>query len=64
VGQRIFDANFQQGAGAPAVIIANASHVREVIAAVSKLRGVAQSPGSVCVEFDYQKVADAAKART
>ena len=64
VGQRIFDANFQQGAGAPAVIIANASHVREVIAAVSKLRGVAQSPGSVCVEVDYQKVADAAKART
>jgi RND superfamily putative drug exporter len=62
VGQRIFDANFNQGAGAPATIVANVGSADEVIRAVSKVPGVATSPGSVCIQVDYAKVAAAAKA--
>jgi putative drug exporter of the RND superfamily len=57
VGQKIFDASFDSGAGAPAVIIANADQKDAVIAAASKVPGVAQAPGSVCVEVDYAKIA-------
>jgi RND superfamily putative drug exporter len=57
VGQKIFDASFDSGAGAPAVIIANADQKDAVIAAASKVPGVAQTPGSVCVEADYTKLA-------
>jgi RND superfamily putative drug exporter len=56
VGQKIFDASFDSGAGAPAVIIANADQKDAVIAAASKVPGVAQTPGSVCVEVDYTKL--------
>jgi RND superfamily putative drug exporter len=59
VGQRIFDAKFNQGAGAPAVIMANITKGDEVIAVVSTVPGVATSPGSVCVEVDYAKLAAA-----
>jgi RND superfamily putative drug exporter len=62
VGQRIFDASFNQGAGAPAVIIANAGHADAVIAAVSKVAGVVPGPGSACVQVDYAKAAQAAQA--
>jgi len=57
IGQKIFDASFNQGAGAPAVIMANATHAQAVIAEVSNVHGVAQSPGSVCVEVDYARLA-------
>ncbi|WP_261553606.1 MMPL family transporter [Frankia tisae] len=57
VGQKIFDANFSQGEGAPAVIIANTEAAPAVIAAVSKVDGVATDPGAVCVEVDYAKLA-------
>ncbi|MCU1658969.1 MAG: hypothetical protein JWO57_3625, partial [Pseudonocardiales bacterium] len=57
VGQKIFDQNFSQGAGAPAVITANAAKVNAVIDAVQKVPGVAPGPGSVCVGIDYAKVA-------
>ncbi len=57
VGQKIFDAHFANGAGAPAVITAEASTINQVIAAVSAVPGVATAPGSVCVEPDYQKLA-------
>jgi putative drug exporter of the RND superfamily len=57
VGQKIFDASFDSGAGAPAVIIANVDQKDAVIAAASKVPGVAQAPGSVCVEIDYTKLA-------
>ncbi|TFE29787.1 hypothetical protein E0F15_12640 [Frankia sp. B2] len=57
VGQEIFDANFSQGQGAPAVIITNTVAAADVIAAVRKVDGVATAPGSVCVEVDYAKLA-------
>ena len=60
VGQRIFDASFNQGAGAPAVIIANATHTDAVIAAASGVAGVVQAPGSVCVQVDYAAAAQQA----
>jgi RND superfamily putative drug exporter len=57
VGQRIYDAHFPQGSGAPAQITATASTIPQVIAAVTRVPGVAQAPGSVCVEPDYAKIA-------
>src|SRR3954471_18399133 len=57
VGQRLFDASFPQGAGAPAVIATNADAVDDVIAAVSAVPGIATAPGSVCVAPDFQKLA-------
>ncbi|MGH9076192.1 MAG: MMPL family transporter [Acidimicrobiales bacterium] len=59
VGQRIFDASFPQGAGAPAVIVADVSQEGAVVAAASQVPGVLTGPGSVCVETDYAKVAQA-----
>ncbi len=61
-GQKIFDANFSQGEGAPAVIITNAAAVPAVIDAVSKIDSVATGPGAVCVEVDWAKVAELVKA--
>src|SRR6185312_10569020 len=60
VGQRLYDESFPQGAGAPAVIAANADAVDDVIAAVSAVPGVATDPGSVCVAPDFQKLAQLA----
>nr|WP_198541268.1 MMPL family transporter [Parafrankia soli] len=59
LGQEIFDAHFSQGAGAPAVIIANVDRKDEVIAAAEKVPGVSTDPGAVCVQIDYAKVARA-----
>ncbi|WP_430334635.1 MMPL family transporter [Rhodococcus sp. ACT016] len=55
-GQALYDANFDQGAGAPAVITANASSTDAVIRAASGVEGVRQGPGSVCVQVDIAKV--------
>jgi RND superfamily putative drug exporter len=57
VGQKIYDAHFDQGAGAPAVIVANVSQVGAVVAAAKSVPGVDRKPGSVCVEADYGKIA-------
>ena len=57
LGQRIFDASFPQGQGAPAVIVTDASTADAVVAAVSRVDGVARTPGSVCVAPDYAKLA-------
>jgi RND superfamily putative drug exporter len=62
VGQRIYDAKFDQGAGTPAVITANASQRDAVIAAAGKVKGVSTGPGAVCVQPDYAKLAAAVKA--
>lgn len=56
IGQELFDAKFAKGAGAPAVITTNAAAAEQVIAAVSRVEGVATEPGSVCLQVDYQKV--------
>ncbi len=58
-GQEIYDAKFDKGAGAPAVITANADKVNEVIDTASKVPGVATKPGSVCVQIDYTKLTGA-----
>jgi RND superfamily putative drug exporter len=62
VGQKIYDANFDAGAGAPTVITAKADQAAAVIAAVSKVQGVDTKPGSVCVEVDYAKIPGALKS--
>ncbi len=62
VGQRLYDAQFDKGTGAPAVITTNAAAAEQVIAAASAVPGVAAGPGSVCVQADYTKLAVAAKA--
>ena len=60
-GQKIYDAHFAQGSGAPAEITAEVSQVPAVIDAVSKVPGVATGPGAVCVEPDYAKIAALAR---
>ncbi len=57
VGQRIYDAHFAQGSGAPVEITAATGAIPEVIANVAKIPGVSTAPGSVCVEPDYAKLA-------
>ena len=56
VGQRIFDAHFAQGSGAPAVVATDAGAVDAVIAAASAVPGVARTPGAVCVAPDFAKL--------
>ncbi|MDP9117735.1 MAG: MMPL family transporter [Actinomycetota bacterium] len=63
-GQRIFDANFSAGQGAPAVITTEVGQSAAVIAAVSKISGISTTPGSVCVAVDYGKLAALAKSGT
>lgn len=61
-GQALYDAKFDKGAGAPAVITTAAGSVETVIAAASKVPGVSTKAGAVCVQPDYAKLAAAAKA--
>lgn len=56
-GEKIYEAHFAQGSGAPTQITANQSTIPQVIAAVSRVPGVSTAPGSVCVEPDYAKIA-------
>jgi RND superfamily putative drug exporter len=56
VGQRIFDAHFAQGSGAPAVVATDAGAADAVITAASAVRGVARTPGAVCVAPDFAKL--------
>lgn len=62
VGQRIYNAHFARGSGAPAQIISSVEAVPTVIDTVARIAGVASGPGSVCVAPDYAKIATAAKA--
>jgi RND superfamily putative drug exporter len=57
VGQALYDAKFDKGAGAPAVITTNASKLDDIVAVVSKVPGVSTKPGAVCVQVDYAKLA-------
>ncbi len=57
VGQRIYDAKFDKGVGAPAVITADAAAAAQVIAVASAVPGISDKPGAVCVQLDYAKVA-------
>jgi RND superfamily putative drug exporter len=59
-GQKIYNANFSVGAGAPAVVLTNASELPAVTKAVEAVSGVV--PGTVCVQLDYAKLASAIKA--
>ena len=59
LGQRIYDAHFARGSGAPAQITARVEAIPRVIAAVSAVPGVSSAPGSVCVQPDYGKLARA-----
>jgi RND superfamily putative drug exporter len=59
-GQKIYDANFGAGNGAPAQILTNASAVQAVTEAAAKVPGIV--PDQICVETDFAKVAAAAKA--
>jgi RND superfamily putative drug exporter len=56
LGQNIYDAKFNKGIGAPAVIAVNASQADQVIAVAEKVPGVQSTPGSVCVQVDYAKL--------
>ncbi|MHA3703536.1 MMPL family transporter [Jatrophihabitans sp. YIM 134969] len=59
-GQEIYNAKFDQGAGAPAIIVLNASALGAVTDAVEATDGVATDvPGAVCLQPDYRKLADA-----
>ncbi|HEY5151123.1 MAG TPA: MMPL family transporter, partial [Mycobacterium sp.] len=62
LGQELYDAKFPRGVGVPAVITTNASTVDEVIAAATAVPGIATTPGSVCVQVDYAKIAALAAA--
>ena len=62
VGQKIYDARFDAGTGAPASILTSADQVGAVIAAAAAVEGVARTPGAVCVQPDYAALARAAAA--
>ncbi len=62
VGQQIYDAHFPVGTGSPAQITASTPSIPAVIAAVSRVPGVATGPGAVCVAPDYSKLARLAPA--
>ncbi|MCX5045031.1 MMPL family transporter [Aldersonia sp. NBC_00410] len=61
VGQQLYDANFDRGAGAPAVIVTNAAAVDDVVRVAEGDPGVSNSAGSVCIQPDIAKLADLAK---
>ncbi len=62
VGQKIYDARFDAGGGAPASILTRADRVDAVIVAASRVEGVARTPGAVCVQPDYAALARALAA--
>ncbi len=62
-GQEIYNAKFDQGAGAPAIIVVNATALAAVTDAVKGVDGVAADvAGAVCLQPDYDKLAVAVKA--
>jgi RND superfamily putative drug exporter len=63
-GQQLYDAQFDKGAGAPAVITTNADKVNDVIAAASKVPGISDKAGAVCVQVDFSKLTGASAGAT
>lgn len=61
VGQQIYDAKFDKGVGAPAVIVANAAAADEVIRTAGTVEGVSTKPGAICYQVDVVKLAELAK---
>ena len=62
-GQEIYNAKFDQGAGAPAIIVVNASALSAVTDVVKGVEGVAADvPGAVCLQPDYGKLSEAVKS--
>ncbi|WP_068276179.1 MMPL family transporter [Aldersonia kunmingensis] len=61
VGQKLYDASFDRGAGAPAVILTNTDAVDDVIRVAQEDPGVSKAAGSVCIQPDIAKLADLAK---
>jgi RND superfamily putative drug exporter len=61
-GQHLFDAHFDQGTGAPAVVATDAGSADAVIAAASAVPGVARTPGAVCGAPDFAKLAQLASS--
>ena len=57
VGQKIYNAHFPAGSGAPVQITATTASIPAVIAAVGKVPGIVRGPGAVCVAPDYAKLA-------
>ncbi len=62
IGERIYEAEFDAGASAPATILTAADRAPAVIAAASAVDGVARTPGAVCVQTDFAALAKAAAA--
>ena len=56
VGQKIYNAHFPAGSGAPVQITATTGSIPAVIAAVEKIPGIVRGPGAVCVAPDYAKL--------
>jgi len=63
-GQQLYDAKFDKGVGAPAVITTSAAQADQVIAAARQVPGVSTRPGAVCVQVDYRKLASGSGAPT
>jgi RND superfamily putative drug exporter len=57
VGQNIYDAKFDKGVGAPAVIAVNATQAARVIEVARAVPGISTAPESVCIQVDYGKLA-------
>ncbi|MEZ5152554.1 MMPL family transporter [Rhodococcus zopfii] len=55
IGQELYTEKFAPGAGAPAVVTANAGTTDAVIAAIAGVEGIATGPGAVCPQVDYAK---------
>ena len=59
-GQEVYNAKFDQGAGAPAIIVVKAAALEAVTTAVTGVDGVADDvAGAVCLQPDYGKLAAA-----
>ncbi|MFZ2530319.1 MAG: MMPL family transporter [Rhodococcus sp. (in: high G+C Gram-positive bacteria)] len=54
-GQEFYTEKFAPGAGAPAVVTANADAADAVTTAISGVEGIATGPGAVCPQIDYAK---------
>ena len=53
-GQKIYNANFDKGAGAPAIILTSSGSAEQVAQSVAKVGGV--EPQHVCIATDFAKV--------
>ncbi len=56
-GQKIYNANFEKGAGAPAIILTSTGTADQVAQSVAKVKGV--EPTQVCIATDFAKVGPA-----